>query len=168
MERSDRIALAALIVSLLSAGATWRGYELNLARDQRELRSKRPAIDIRMIPSKNPVDITLNVSITNRSDINITPQAIKVSSQPTIGFDSGIGALAIGKAAIGEITSPVAFLLEMGTIKPGQSREIALTARAKSPPFPTGMELQFTVAIRLADEQDSVEEYSLIRRVDFN
>jgi hypothetical protein len=172
MKTSDKIASAALVISILAWGTTGyyskRAYDLNAARDQREQRSKRPAIDIQMRPSQNPVDVLLDVSITNRSDINISPQVITISAPPTAGFDSGIGSLTIGKTGVGEITSPVAWLLEMGPIKPGASGSINLTVRAKSPPFPTGTELQFAVWVRLADEQDSVEQYRVIRRISFN
>jgi hypothetical protein len=172
MQTSEIISCVALVVSVLAWATTGyyskRGYDLNVARDQREQRARRPAIDIRMSPAQNPLDVSLDVSITNRSDINIAPQAISVLAHPIPGFDAGAGPLSIGKEGASEISTPTAWLLDMGTIKPGDTGSIKLAVRAQMPPFPTGMELQFNVDIRLADEQDSVEQYAVIRRISFN
>jgi hypothetical protein len=59
------ISAASLVVSKCS-------YDLTVARDQRELMEKLPALDVQVRP-EGGISAALTISIANRGDINIMP-----------------------------------------------------------------------------------------------
>jgi hypothetical protein len=176
METTAKIASAALAVSIvavaISSGSmfyTKQSYDLNAARDKREQAAKLPAIDVHIVPRAAPEEILVELQITNRADINIAPQAVTISAVNGVAFTIP-GPIIIGQTGIGQPpprTLSAFSLLEMGSLAPGKSATLKLTAAAKEPPFPIGMEVQFAISIRFADEQDTVQEFRYVRRITF-
>ena len=80
-------AIVSTVAFLVSCGSLYvskRSYDLSVARDERELRGKTPAIDVQIRPD-GATTASATISIINRSDINIAPLDITVEHSFEIG-----------------------------------------------------------------------------------
>jgi hypothetical protein len=98
---------------------------------------------------------SVTIAIINRADINISPQAGELYFSST-------------QQSIEKLKSSVS-LLSMGTIAPKgvgtMKASLSGVTDGKEDSFTPGVELQFAVRIRVADEQDTVQTFNIIRRV---
>jgi hypothetical protein len=169
-ERRFTTAHYAAIVSTLafaiSAGSLMyakRSYDLSVARDQRELMDKKPAVDIQMRPA-GVSTLSVTISITNRADINISP--LDITAMPSV--EAGELYFANDRQNIDKLNSSLNLTL-MGTIVPKQTGTMKATLSGvtdgKFEQFRPGLELEFSVRMRLGDQQDTVEHFSVVRRI---
>jgi hypothetical protein len=154
------LAFAISIGSLIYAK---RSYELSFARDQRELMDKKPAIDIQMRPQAVSV-LSVTISILNRSDVNISP--LDIVAHPSI--EAGELYFSSDRQSVDKLNSSLS-LTPMGIIAPKGNGTIKATLSGvtdgKTERFRPGLELQFSVRTRFADQQDAVEQSSIVRRI---
>lgn len=154
------LAFAISVGSLIYAK---RSYELSFARDQRELLDKKPAIDIQMRP-QGVSTLSVTISILNRADVNISPLDIVV--HPSI--EAGELYFSNDRQSIDKLNSSLS-LVPMGTIAPKGNGTIKATLSAltdgKAEQFRPGLELQFSVRTRFADQHDTVEQSGIVRRI---
>lgn len=153
----------AIILSGGSAYYTKRSYDLNAIRDQREVMEKRPAVDVQLRPA-GLSDLSVKVSIINRSNTNIIPLDIEAEHS----FDAGTLYFSNDEQSIDQLRS-ILSLASMGTIAPSGTRTATATlsgiTNGKFEQFQAGLELGFIIRVRLADEQDTIENIKLIRRI---
>jgi hypothetical protein len=139
-------------------------YNLNVAKEERELREKIPAIDLQIRPNQNPSSADVVISIINRSDINIAPQDITVLHS----FEFGEFYFSSAKQSLDEPKSWLS-LLPMGSIAPkatGTMRaKVSGVTDGKDDSFKSEVELQFAVRFLLGDDRDTLQTFDLIRRV---
>ena len=169
-ERRFTTAHYAAIISTLafaiSAGSliyAKRSYDLSIARDQRELMDKKPAIDIQMRPA-GVSTLSVTISITNRADVNISP--LDIVAVPCI--EAGELYFANDRQSIDKLNSSLS-LTPMGTIAPKNTGTMKATLSGvtdgKTEQFRPGLELESSVRTRSADQQDTVEHFSVVRRI---
>jgi hypothetical protein len=157
------VSVVALAVSCGSLYVSKRSYDLSAARDQREIEEKMPAVDIQVRPL-GASSASLVISIINRADLNITPLSLTVEHS----FEAGELYLSSAQQNFDSLRSTLD-LKTMGTIAPkGTGTLMANLAGAtdgKSDSLTPGLELEFTVRIRFADQQDTVEQQTVVRRI---
>ncbi len=139
-------------------------YNLNAAKEERELREKMPAVDLQIRPNQLPSSADVVISIINRSDINIAPQDITVLRS----FEFGEFYFSSSKQS-GDDPKPWLSLLPMGTIAPKATgimrAKVSGVTDGKDDSFKTGVELQFAVRIRFGDDRDTLRTQDLTRHV---
>jgi hypothetical protein len=147
---------ASLFVSKLS-------YDLSAAKDERELRDKMPAVDVQIWPA-GASSASMVISIINRADVNIRPLDISVEHS----FEAGELYLSNAQQSLDKLKSSLN-LEAMGTIAPKGTGTLKATLAGatdgKSDSLTPGLELEFTVRIRFADQQDTVEQIPIVRRI---
>jgi hypothetical protein len=152
-------------IILTSAGLiyTKRSYDLNVAKEQRELRDKQPAIDVQIRPA-GISNLSLTISITNRADINISPLDIVAEHS----FEAGSLYLSNDRQSVEKLSSSLS-LVSMGAIAPKGRSTMKATLSGitdgKLESFLPGLELEFTVRVRFADRQDTIEQINIVRRI---
>jgi hypothetical protein len=159
-------AVMSTVAIILSGGSliyTKRSYELSVAKDQRELKDKQPAIDVQIRPA-GISNLSVTISITNRADIDISPLDIVAENSVEVGSLY----FANDRQSIDKLSSSLS-LTSMGQIVPkGRSTTKATLSGVtdgRFEQFRPGVELEFTVRIRFADQQDTVEQISIVRRI---
>jgi hypothetical protein len=163
-------ARVALIISAIAAVVSFRSlhiaelsYDLSVARDQRELMDKKPAIDVQMRPA-GVSTLSVTISIINRADVSITP--LDIVAVPSI--EAGELYFASDRQSIDKLNSALS-LNPMGTIAPKGNAAMKVTLAGvtdgKPEQFRPGLELEFSVRIRFADQQDTVEQFNILRRI---
>jgi len=157
------ISTIALIASGGSFYVAKLSYDLSSARDQRETKDKVPAIDIQIRPLGASA-ASLVISIINRADVNISPLDLTVEHS----FEAGVLYLSSAQQSLDKLKSSLK-LDAMGTIAPkGVGTLKATLAGAtdgKSDSLTPGLELAFTARVRFGDQQDTVEEIPVLRRI---
>jgi hypothetical protein len=157
------VSVIALAVSCGSLYVSKRSYDLSVAKDQREIRDKMPAVDIQIRP-RGASAASLVISILNRADINIAPLSL------TVEHSMEAGELYLSNAQQSSDKLKSSLNLEaMGTIGPKGTGTLKATLAGatdgKWDSLTPGLELEFTVRIRFADQQDTVEQIPIIRRI---
>jgi hypothetical protein len=159
-------AVVSTIAIILSGGSliyTKRSYDLTVAKDQREQKDKQPAIDVQIRPA-GLSNLSVTISITNRADVDISPLDIVAENS----VEAGSLYFSNDRQSIGRLSSSLS-LASMSPIAPkGRSTTKATLSAAtdgKSEQFHPGLELEFTVRIRFADQQDTIDQFSIVRRI---
>lgn len=151
---------------LVSAGGLYLAklsYDQNAAKDEREVRDTVPAIDVQVRPD-GVATASLIISIMNRAAINISPLDIRVEHSDVVGDLY----LSSSQQSLDRLKSSLS-LSSMGTIAPKGS--VQLKGRLSGPTdgkddsFTPGLEFQFHVRIRFADELDTVRTFPITRRI---
>jgi hypothetical protein len=106
------LSAVAILISCGSLYVSKRSYDLSVARDERELRDKMPAIDVQIRP-RGASAASLVISIINRSDINIAPLSLTVEHS----FEAGELYLSNAQQSLDSLKSSLN-LQAMGTIAP--------------------------------------------------
>jgi hypothetical protein len=157
------ISVIALAVSSGSLYVSKRSYDLSAAKDERELRDKRPAVDVQVRPT-GASSASVVISVINRADTNIAPLDITVEHS----FEAGDLYLSSAQQSLDMLQSSLN-LKSMGTIAPKGSSTLKATLSGvtdgKWDSLTPGLKLEFTVRIRFGDEQDTVEPISIVRRI---
>lgn len=140
-------------------------YNLSAAKEERELREKRPAIDLQIRPNQFPSSADVTISIINRSDVNIAPQDITVLRS----FEFGEFYFSSAKQGSDADMKSWLSLLPMGTIAPKATgtmkAKVSGVTDGKDDSFKSGVELQFAVRVRFGDDKDTVQIIDVVRRV---
>jgi hypothetical protein len=157
------LSTVALLVSFGSLYVSKLSYDLSSAKDQREVQEKLPAVDVQVHPD-DASTAAVKISILNRSDINIAPLDVTVVHS----FEIGDLYLSSAQQSVNLLKSSLS-LSRMGTIAPKgvgtlEARVSGVTD-GKTNSFVPGLELQFAVRIRFADDQDTIKTFSVIRRI---
>ena len=159
-------AVVSTVAIVLSGGSLYvakLAYDLTIVRDQRELQDKKPAIDLQLRPA-GVSTLSVTIEIINRSDINIIPLDIVAEHS----FEAGDLYLSNAQQSNDKLSSSLS-LKSMGTIAPkGRAMTKATLAGVtdgKFEQFRPGLELEFTVRVRFADQKDTVEETIIVRRI---
>jgi hypothetical protein len=157
------VSTVAFFVSCGSLYVSKRSYDLSAAKDERELRDKMPAIDVQVRPD-GVAAASATISIINRADINIAPQEIAVEHS----FEIGDLYLSSPQQSVDKLKSTLS-LSPMGTITPkGTSTlkaRVSGVTDGKEDSFTPGLELQFSIRIQFADEEDTVKTIRIVRRI---
>jgi hypothetical protein len=157
------ISMIALGISSMSLVFSKLSYDLSTAKEQREIRDKMPAIDVQVIPA-GVSSAAVTIVITNRADINIAPLDITVEHS----FEIGDLYLSSAQQSLDLLKSSLS-LSSIGTIAPKGVGKLKARAsgvtNGKDDTFRPGLELQFDVRIRFADEQDTIETFTVARRI---
>jgi hypothetical protein len=157
------LSTIALFVSCGSLYVSKRSYDLGVTKDEREIRDKMPAVDVQ-IRSTGASSASVVISIINRADVIITPQDISVEHS----FDAGDLYLSSAQQSIDKLKSSLS-LQAMGTIAPKGIGTMKATLSGvtdgKWDSLTAGLELQFTLRIRFADDQDTIQPFSIVRRI---
>jgi hypothetical protein len=157
------ISTIAFFVSLGGLYFAKQSYDLSVVKDQREIRDRMPAIDVQIRPT-GVASASVTISIINRADVNISPQDI--TAEPSV--EAGEFYFSNNQQSVDKLKSSLS-LLAMGTIAPKSSATMKATLSGvtdgKEDKFKPGVELEFGVRIRFADEQDTVQTFHIIRRV---
>lgn len=157
------VSVIALAVSCGSLYVSKRSYDLSVAKDQREIRDKMPAVDIQIRP-RGASAASLVISILNRADINIAPLSLTVEHS----MEAGELYLSNAQQSLDKLKSSLN-LEAMGTIAPKGTGTLKATLAGatdgKWDSLTPGIELEFTVRIRFADQQDTVEQIPIVRRI---
>jgi hypothetical protein len=159
-------AVVSTVAIILSGGSliyTKRSYDLSVAKDQRELKDKQPAIDVQIRPA-GISNLSVTISITNRADVDISPLDIVAENS----VEAGSLYFSNDRQSIDRLSSSLS-LASMGPIVPkGRSTTKATLSGVtdgKLEQFRPGIELEFTVRIRFADQQDTIDQLSIVRRI---
>jgi hypothetical protein len=159
-------AVVSTIAILVSGGSliyTKLSYDLNAAKEERELRDKEPAIDIQMRPLGASA-ASLVISIINRADINIAPLSLEVENS----LEAGTLYLSSAQQSLDKLRTSLS-LQTMGTIAPKGTGTVKATLAAatdgKSDRLTPGIELEFNVRIRFADQRDTIVAIPVVRRI---
>jgi hypothetical protein len=159
-------AVVSTIAIVLSGGSliyTKLSYDLNAAKEQRELRDKEPAIDIQIRPLGASA-ASLVISIVNRADFNIAPLSLEVENS----IEAGTLYLSSAEQSLDKLRTSLS-LQTMGTIAPKGTSTVKVTLAGatdgKSDSLTPGIELEFNVRIRFADQRDTIVAIPIIRRI---
>ncbi len=106
------VSVIALVVSCGSFVVAKLSYDLSAAKDEREIRDKRPAVDVQIRPA-GASSASVVISIINRADINIAPLEITVEHS----FEAGELYLSSAQQSMDKLLSSLS-LQAMGTIAP--------------------------------------------------
>jgi hypothetical protein len=130
----------------------------SVAKDQRELKDKQPAIDVQIRPA-GISNLSVTIFITNRADIDRSPLDIVAENS----VEAGSLNFANDRQSIDKLSSSLS-LTSMGPIVPkGRSPTEATLSGVtdgRFEQFRPGLELEFTVRIRFADQKDTIEQIS--------
>jgi hypothetical protein len=122
-----------------------------------------PAVDVQIRPT-GASSASMVISIINRADINIAPLEIEVDHS----FEAGDLYLSDAQQSVDKLLSSLS-LRAMGTIVPKGVGTMKATLSGvtdgKWDSLTPGLELQFTLRIRFADEQDTIQTFSIVRRI---
>jgi hypothetical protein len=157
------ISTVAFFVSCGSFYVAKKSYDLSAAKDEREMRDKMPAVDVQIRPA-GASSASVVISIINRADINIAPLDIRVEHS----FEAGDLYLSSAQQSLEKLQSSLS-LRTIGTIAPKGIGTMKATLSGvtdgKWDSLTPGLELQFTLRIRFADDQDTVQPFSIVRRI---
>jgi hypothetical protein len=157
------ISTIAFLVSCGSLYVSKRSFDLSAAKEQREIQERAPAVDIQIRPLGASA-ASLVLSIINRGALNITPLSLTVEHS----FEAGKLYLSNAQQSLDNLKSSLN-LQAMGTIAPKGSGTLKATLAGatdgKSESLTPGIELEFSVLIRFGDQQDTVDEISIVRRI---
>jgi hypothetical protein len=156
---------AAVISILVGLGGLYiakLSYDLSSAKEERELQEKMPAIDVQM-RSTGATSAALIISIANRSNVKIVPLDITVQHS----FEAGELYLSSAQQSVNLLKTSMS-LSRIGPIAPSALGTLKASVEGatdgKDDRFLPGLELQFSVRIRFADEQDTIRTFSVTRR----
>jgi hypothetical protein len=159
-------AVVSTIAILLSGGSliyTKLSYDLNAAKEERELRDKMPAIDIQIRPL-GASEASLVISIINRADINIAPLSLEVENS----LEAGTLYLSSAQQSLDKLRTSLS-LQTMGTIAPKGTGTVKATLAGatdgKSDSLTPGIALEFNVRIRFADQRDTIVAIPVVMRI---
>lgn len=159
-------AVLSTVAIILSGGSfiyTKQAYDLSVAKDQRELKDKQPAIDVQVRPA-GISNLSVTISITNRADVDISP--LDIVSENSL--EAGTLYFSNDRQSIDKLSSSLS-LTSMGQIVPkGRSTAKATLSGVtdgKFEQFHPGLELEFTIHVRFADQQDTIAEIPIVRRI---
>jgi hypothetical protein len=159
-------AVLSTFAILMSGGGLYvskLSYDLSALKDDREVRDKMPAVDVQIRPA-GASSASVVISIINRADINIAPLEIKVEHS----FEAGDLYLSSAQQSVDKLQSSLS-LKSMGTIAPKGLGTMKATLSGltdgKWDSLAPGLELQFTLRIRFADDQDTIQPFSIVRRI---
>jgi hypothetical protein len=155
------LSTVAITLSIGSLIYTKRSYDLSVAKDQREIQDKVLAVDIR---PRGASAASFAISIINRADLNITPLSLRVEHSVEVGELY----LSSTQQSLDKLSSALD-LKPMGTIAPkGNAKLEGILAGAtdgKWDSLTPGLALQFTVHLRYADHQDTIEKIDIVKRI---
>jgi hypothetical protein len=106
------LSTVAITLSIGSVIYTKRSYDLSVAKDQREIQDKVPAVDIQIRP-RGASAASFAISIINRADLNITPLSLRVEHS----VEAGELYLSSTQQSLDKLSSALD-LKPMGTIAP--------------------------------------------------
>ena len=159
-------AVVSTIAILISGGSliyAKLAYDLSAAKEERELRDKQPAIDIQIRPLGASA-ASLVISITNRADFNIAPLSLEVENS----VEAGTLYLSSAQQGLDKLRTSLS-LQTMGTIVPKGTGTIKATLAGatdgKSDSLTPGIELEFNVRIRIADQRDTIVAIPVVKRI---
>ena len=157
------VSTVAFFVSCGSLYVSKRSYDLSATKDEREIRDKMPTVNVQVRPV-GASSASVVISIINRADINIAPLDISIEHS----FEAGDLYLSSAQQSIDKLQSSLS-LRAMGTIAPkgigSMKATLSGVTDGKWDSLTPGLELQFTLRIRFADDQDTVQPFSIVRRV---
>jgi hypothetical protein len=157
------LSTVAFIVSCGSFYISKLSYDLSAAKDRREIGDKMPALDVQIRPA-GASSASIVISIINRADISIAPLDIRVEHS----FEAGDLYLSSAQQSIEKLQSSLD-LKSMGTIKPKGIGTMKATLSGvtdgKWDSLTPGLEIQFTLRIRFADDQDTIQSFGIVRRI---
>ena len=157
------ISTTAFFVSCGSLYVSKKSYDLSAAKDEREMGAKMPAIDVQIRPA-GASSASVLISIINRADVNIAPLDITVEHS----FEAGDLYISSAQQSLDRLQSSLS-LQAIGTIAPKGVGTMKATlggvTDGKWDSLTPGIELQFTLRIGLADDQDTVWPFSVVRSV---
>jgi hypothetical protein len=157
------ISTVAIFISCGSLYLSKLSFDLSSAKDQRELMDKMPAIDVQLNPA-GVSNAAMMIVITNRADINVAPLDITVEHS----FEIGDLYLSSAQQSIDLLKSSLS-LSPIGTIAPkgvGKLKaSVSGVTDGKYNSFTPGLEMQFAVRIRFADDQDTIKTFTFTRRI---
>jgi hypothetical protein len=159
-------ALVSTIAFFVSCGSLYvskLSYDLGAAKQQREIEDEMPAIDVQMRPD-GVATASATISIINRSNINIAPLDITAEHSFEIGdlyLSSPQQSLDLLKTSLN--LSPIGTIAPKGVGK--LKARISGVTDGKDDTFTPGLELQFHVRVRFADEQDTIKTFPVTRRI---
>jgi hypothetical protein len=157
------LSVIAIVISCGSLYVSKLSYDLTATKDQREIEDKMPAVDIQIRP-RGASAASVVISIINRADINISPLSLTV--EPSV--EAGVLYLSSAQQSLDNLQSTLD-LKPMGTIAPKSTGTLKATLAGatdgKWNSLTPGLELEFTVRIRFADQQDTIEQRSIVRRI---
>jgi hypothetical protein len=159
-------AVVSTVAIILSGGSliyTKRSYDFSVVKDQRELKDKQPAIDVQIRPA-GISNLSVIISITNRADIDISPLDIVAENS----IEAGTLYFSNDRQSVDKLSTTLS-LASMGQIAPKGRNTVKATLSGvtdgKFEQFRPGLELEFTVRIRFADQEDTIEPISIVRRI---
>jgi hypothetical protein len=169
MNRSRSLAFAAflsviaLVVSFRSLHIAELSYDLNAAKDQRELMDKLPALDV-LVRLDGATSAALTISIANRGDINIVPLDITAEHS----FEAGELYLSSTQQNANRLKTSLS-LTSMGTIVPKgvgnlKARLFGATD-GKDDRLVAGLELRFDIRIRFSGMEDNIKTFTVVRQI---
>jgi hypothetical protein len=157
------VSTVAFFVSCGSFIYTKQAYDLSVAKDQRELKDKQPAIDVQLRPA-GLSNLSATISIINRADVDISP--LDIVSENSI--EAGTLYFSNDRQSIDKLSSSLS-LTSMGQIVPKGRSTMKATLSGITDgnleQFHPGLELEFTVHIRFADQHDTIAEIPIVRRI---
>jgi len=154
------------VAFLISCGSLYvakLSYDLNYAKDRREVGDKMPAVDVQIRPT-GASSASVSIAIINRADIYITPLDITVEHS----FEAGDLYLSSARQSV-EKLQPSLDLRSLGVIAPkgvgAMKATMSGVTDGKWDSLTPGLEIQFTLRIRFADDEDSIRPFTVTRRI---
>jgi hypothetical protein len=154
-------------LGLLATGGSFyfakRSYDLNAVKDDREISEKQPAVDVDIRPS-GASSASVTISILNRTVSSIAPLDITVLPS----LEAGEFYFSNAKQSVDKLRSSLS-LRAMGTLAPSATGTMKATLSGvtdgKDDNLTPGVELQFTIRIRLTDNRDTLRTFDIVRRI---
>ncbi|PIS99523.1 hypothetical protein TSA1_01175 [Bradyrhizobium nitroreducens] len=158
------VSTIALIVSGGSLLFTKRAYDLAAAKDERELLEKEPVVDVQVAPNGKARSADLIIYIFNRGDINLVPQDITALHL----LEHGDLYLSAARQSVEKLSTSLS-LKSMGVIFPKSAATMKATVSGvtdgKDDWPKTGVDLTFTLRVRLADQGETLKTMSVTREI---
>jgi hypothetical protein len=157
------LSIVAIFLSAASFVVSKLSYDLSVARDQRELMDKLPALDVQIRPD-GATSAALTISIANRGDINIVPLDITAEHS----FEAGELYLSSAQQSANRLKTSLS-LTSMGTIAlkgVGDLKARLFGATdGKADRFVAGLELRFDIRVRFSGMEDNIRTFTVVRQI---
>ncbi|EKS28246.1 hypothetical protein [Afipia felis] len=157
------VSVLALGVSVLSYCTAQQAFNLGVTQYEQQLEDKKPAVDVQL-RSIGVSTQSITVSISNRGVVNITP----LDFTALHSFEAGSLYLGYDSKGIDKLSATIS-LSSLGTIPPGQTRTVkailAGVTDGKYEQFTPDLELMFLARVRMADQNDTIENILVTRRI---
>jgi hypothetical protein len=157
------IATLGLLATGASVYIAKRSYDLNAVKENREIGDKEPTVDVDIVPA-GASSATVTISVLNRTESNIVPLDITVLPS----LEAGEFYFSSSEQSIDRLRSSLS-LRRMGTIAPKAAgtmkARLSGVTDGKNDNLTPGLELQFTIRVRLTDSRDTVRTFDIVRRI---